>query len=126
MLSKTIVRSVVSLIFALTFSSIISCKKAGAPAPVTAAQAQTAMQDAFKQANPELKAAVDEAAAAIEREPAKALGQLQTISANVDLTSEQRRAAEQSMLLLLKNIREAASKGDANAEQALEAYRATK
>ena len=126
MLYETIVRGVLSLILVLTFSLIIGCKKAGVPAPATPAQAQTAMQNAFKQANPELKAAADDTAAAIEREPAKALGQLQAISANVDLTSEQRRAAEQSMLLLLKNIREAASKGDANAEQALEAYRATK
>ena len=126
MFCKRIVRGAVSLILALMFSPIIGCKKAGAPAPATPAQAQSAMQDAFKQANPELKAAADETAAAIEREPARALGQLQAISANVDLTSEQRRAAEQSMLLLLKSIREAASKGDANAEKALEAYRATK
>jgi hypothetical protein len=126
MSNNTIVRSVVSLILGLTFSPIIGCKKAEVPAPATPAQAQSAMQDAFKQANPELKAAADETAAAIEREPARALGQLQAISANVDLTSEQRRAAEQSMLLLLKNIREAAAKGDPNAEKALEAYRATK
>ena len=84
------------------------------------------MRDAFKQANPELKSAADETAVAIEREPAKALRQLQGISANVDLTAEQRRAAEQSMLLLLKKLRDAAAKGDANAEQALDAYRATK
>ena len=126
MFYKTIFRGVVFLILALTFSPLIGCKKAEAPAPATPAQAQTAIQDAFKQANPDLKAAADETAAAIEHEPTKALGQLQAISANVDLTSEQRRAAEQSMFLLLKNIREAASRGDANAEKALEAYQATK
>jgi hypothetical protein len=54
------------------------------------------------------------------------LGQLRGISANLDLTSEQRRAAEQSMFLLLKKLRDSAAKGDANAEQALEAYQATK
>ncbi|MEO8425815.1 MAG: hypothetical protein ABI651_01755 [Verrucomicrobiota bacterium] len=126
MLEKTIVRAGVSLLLSLTLSALIGCKKAEAPAPATPAEAQAAMQDAFKQANPELKSAADETAAAIDREPAKALGQLQGITANVDLTSEQRRAAEQSTLLLLKKLREAAAKGDANAEQALEAYRATK
>ena len=126
MLDKTIIHTGVSLCLALTFSAMIGCKKAEAPAPADSAEAQAAMQDAFKQANPDLKAAADETAAAIEREPAKALGQLQGISANVDLTSEQRRAAEQSMFLLLKKLRDAAAKGDANAEQALEAYQATK
>jgi hypothetical protein len=123
---KTIVHAVLPLFLSLTFSLVIACKKGEAPSPATPAQAQTAMQDAFKQASPELKAAADETAAAIEREPANALGKLQAISSNVDLTSEQRRAAEQSMLLLLKKLREAAAKGDANAEQALDAYRATK
>jgi hypothetical protein len=126
MLDKTIIHTGVSLCLSLTFSAMIGCKKAEAPAPATPAEAQAAMQDAFKQANPDLKAAADETAAAIEREPAKALGQLQGISANVDLTSEQRRAAEQSMFLLLKKLRDAAAKGDANAEQALDAYQATK
>src|SRR5438552_17024828 len=93
--------AIVSLLLCLVFSTMIGCKKAEAPAPATSAEAQAAMQEAFKQASPELKAAADETAAAIEREPTKALGQLQGISANVDLTSEQRRAAEQSMFLLL-------------------------
>jgi hypothetical protein len=124
MLDKT--SAIVCLHLSLAFSTLIGCKKAEAPAPATPAEAQAAMQDAFKQASPELKAAADETAAAIEREPTKALGQLQGISANVDLTSEQRRAAEQSMFLLLKKLRDAAAKGDANAEQALEAYQATK
>jgi len=126
MLDKTIIHAVVFLLLTLSFSAMSGCKKAEAPAPATPAEAQAAMQDAFKQASPELKAAADETAAAIEREPTKALGQLQGISANVDLTAEQRRAAEQSMLLLLKKLRDAAAKGDAGADQALEAYRATK
>src|SRR5258706_2256546 len=100
MLDRTIIRAVVCMFLSLAFSAMIGCKKAEAPAPATPAEAQAAMQDAFKQASPELKAAADETAAAIEREPTKALGQLQGISANVDLTSEQRRAAEQSMILL--------------------------
>jgi len=126
MLAKTIIHAVVCLVLCLTFSAMIGCKKSEAPAPATPAEAQAAIQDAFKQATPELKAAADETAVAIEREPAKALGQLRGISANLDLTLEQRRAAEQSMFLLLKNLRDAAAKGDANAEQALEAYQATK
>ena len=95
MLDKKIIRAAALLLLSLSFSLIIGCKKGEARVPATPAEAQAAMQDAFKQANPELKAAVDETTAAIEREPARALGQLQAISANVDLTSEQRRAAEQ-------------------------------
>ena len=126
MLTKPSFRAAAFLLVALSLSPLIGCKKADARAPATPAEAKDALRDAFKQANPELKSAADETAVAIEREPAKALGQLQGISANVDLTAEQRRAAEQSMLLLLKKLRDAAAKGDANAEQALDAYRATK
>ena len=126
MLDKTIIHAVVFLLLTLSFSAMSGCKKAEARAPANPAEASAAMQDAFKQASPELKAAADETAVAFEREPAKALGQLRGISANLDLTLEQRRAAEQSMFLLLKNLRDAAAKGDANAEQALEAYQATK
>jgi len=62
MLAKTIIHAVVCLVLCLTFSAMIGCKKSEAPAPATPAEAQAAIQDAFKQASPELKAAADETA----------------------------------------------------------------
>jgi hypothetical protein len=48
------------------------------------------------------------------------------LSLNPDLTQEQRNFADQSMLEMGKKLREAADKGDKQAKQVLEDYRATK
>jgi hypothetical protein len=48
------------------------------------------------------------------------------LSLNPDLTQEQRDAANASMLEMGKKLRDQADKGDANAKQMLEDYRATK
>ena len=119
-------RFVIRFAWVSALGILAGCGKRQAAAPVTPAEAQAAMQNAFKQANPDFKAAADEAAAAIQNDPAKALGQLQALSSHPDLDAPQRNATQESMLLLAAKLRAAAAQGDAAAEKALEAYRSSK
>ncbi len=110
-----------------TLALMAGCGKHETGASVsTPAEAEAALQNAFKQAKPDVKSLADEAAAAIEKEPAKALGNLQALSSNPDLDPQQRNAAQDSVLVLTSKLREAAAAGDADAEKALQAYRASK
>ncbi|MSU37290.1 MAG: hypothetical protein EXS36_19780 [Pedosphaera sp.] len=105
---------------------LAGCGKRQTSALLTPAEAQAAIQKAFKQATPESKDAADQAAAAIQDEPANALGKLQALSSNPDLDSQQRNATQESILMLAAKLRAAAAEGDTQAEKALEAYRASK
>jgi hypothetical protein len=107
-------------------SSMIGCGKPQTASVNDPAAAEAALKDAFKQAKPEVKSAADEAAAAIQKEPAKALGELQALCSNPDLDPRQRNAAQDSILVLTSKLREAAAQGDAEAEKAMQAYRASK
>ncbi|MBI3414678.1 MAG: hypothetical protein HY043_05055 [Verrucomicrobia bacterium] len=118
---------IVSLLVPLVAMAFIAgCNKREAASIATPAEAQAAIQQAFKQAKPEFKTAADEAAAAIQNEPAKALFQLQALSSNPDLDPQQRNAAQDSILVIAAKLRAAAAQGDAEAEKAMEAYRATR
>ena len=114
------------LLIAAAGAAIAGCGKPQAQAVTNPAEAQAAIQNAFKQAKPEFKTAADEAAAAMQNNPAQALLQLQTLSSNPDLDPQQRNATQDSVLMLAAKLRAAAAQGDAAAEKALEAYRATK
>jgi hypothetical protein len=106
---------------------LIGCGKSHSPAPTSATEAQASMQDAFKQAKPEVKAVADEVVSALQNNDSpKAYIQLHVLSGSSGLNEEQRDAATKSMLLLGQQLRQAAAKGDAEAEKALEMYRATK
>ena len=119
-------RSGIPLALLIALSLIAGCGKRQATSVATPAEAQAAIQQAFKQAKPEFKTAADEAAAAIQNEPAKALLQLQSLSSSPDLDPQQRNATQDSILVITSQLRAAAAQGDAEAEKALEAYRATK
>lgn len=105
---------------------LTGCGKRPAPGISTAEDAQAAIQSAFKQASPESKTAADEAAAAIQNEPATALSKLQALSSNPDLDPQQRNATQESILVVAGKLRAAAAAGDARAEKALDEYRASK
>jgi hypothetical protein len=121
-------RGRIALPIALVFAVIViaGCGKRQAASIATPAEAQAALQNAFLQAKPEFKTAADEAAAAIQNEPAKALLQLQALSSSPDLDSQQRNAAQEAILLLASKLRAAAAQGDADAEKAMQAYRAAR
>ena len=110
----------------IAFVVLNGCGKRPTPRISTAEEAQAAIQNAFKQASPESKTAADEAAAAIQNEPATALSKLQALSSNPDLDPQQRNATQDSILVVAGKLRAAAAAGDAQAEKALDEYRASK
>jgi hypothetical protein len=83
--------------------------------------------EAFQQAAPQAR---DEAQHAVEAlrggNDASGFEDLQALTQRPDLTPDQRRATARSMLALQEKLRTAAGKGDKQAEEALERYRATK
>jgi hypothetical protein len=87
----------------------------------------TNFQSAFKKTAPEVK---DFAEQGIEAEKNKdystAFRHYRALSLNPDLSQEQRNFASDSMMEMSKKLREAADKGDKEAKQMLEDYRATK
>ena len=110
----------------LALVSFTGCAKHQEAATSTPAEAQAALQQAFSQAKPEVKTAADEAAAAIQNQPGKALLQLQAISSSPDLDPQQRNAAQNSIFALTARLRAAAAQGDPEAEKALQAYRSAR
>jgi len=93
---------------------------------VTIEQVPQVMEEAFKQAEPQVNQQVDQAVTAVKQEDPRALEQLQTLSSRPDLTIEQRRAADRAMYATLRRLQEAAKQGDQKAEAELKRYRATK
>jgi len=109
------------------FLLICACSKPPNTAPLSVEQVPTTVESAFKEASPEAKNSAHDVAAAIEsKDNAKALVNLQALFARPDLTPEQREIASRSMISLNAQLRAAAAQGDKRAEEALEAYRASK
>ena len=103
------------------------CKDSGNRAALTPEQIPTTVQNAFKDAAPDVKSLADDVAASLQnKEDPKAFGELQVLSARPDLTPEQREAAVRAIHTLTLQLAAAAAKGDQNAEEMLQQYRATK
>ena len=104
-----------------------ACKKSGNRAVLTPEQIPATVQSAFKDAAPDVKSVAEEATAALQnKEEPKAFEQLQALSWRPDLTPEQREAAMRAIRALNEQFAAAAAKGDKNAEEMLQKYRATK
>lgn len=115
-------------LLALTVAVAAGCKKNTAPEPVALEQAPVVLEQAFKDAKPELKAQADQAVATLknEQDAAKALSQLRTLIARTELTPEQRAAATCSLLAVQQHLQTAAAKGDPRATEALQKYGSTR
>ncbi len=98
------------------------------PGPESALQeAPQSIQNAFKQAKPELKAAADEVVTALEsRQTPKAFLQLQQLSSRTDLTAGQSVAAARAAAAVRAQLAAAAARGDKAALDLLEAYHNSK
>jgi hypothetical protein len=102
-------------------------RNAPPPPPVSIEQVPATVQNAFKDASPEVKSSAEQVATAVQtQDDAKALIQLQSLFGRPDLTPEQREAASRSMIALNARLRAAAAQGDRRAAEALEAYQAGK
>ena len=116
---------------ALILSLAAGCRPANKPDGATAGaqpqQAAKALQDACKDANPEIKTAADQIAGAIQDQAApQAFLQLQQLSARTDLTTEQGLAVARAAASVRAQLAAAAARGDKAAAEALEMYRSTK
>src|SRR5689334_7552225 len=87
-------------------------KQAGPPQVLAAEQVEPTIENAFKEAAPEAKEAAKDVVAAIQsQDEARALVQLQVLSAQPDLTPAQRTAAARSTLSVLARLQIAAANG---------------
>ena len=103
------------------------CKKSASPAVLTPEQVPGAVENAFKEASPEIKDLANAVVTSLQnKEEPKAFDALQNLSNRPDLTPEQREAAMRAVIALNFQLAAAAAKGDKSAEEMLEKYRATK
>ena len=115
------------LLLAAALAFGCGCRKAGEPAAVSEAAAKLSMTSAFAAASPEVKTLADDAAAALAtQDSGRAFLQLSALTSRPDLTTEQRTAATESMMLASQRLRDAVAKGDKDAAKLLEDYRASK
>jgi len=102
-------------------------KGSEAPPLVSITEAPAGVKSAFAGSPAGLKQAADEAAQGIANgDYVDSLGRLQDLSANQDLTPEQRRALAESQQAVMVKLAEAAAAGDAKAAEAVETHRARK
>lgn len=100
-----------------------SSESAGPPA----AEASKGIESAFQGAKPEVRAAADQIASALQNQEApKAFVQLHQLSARTDLTAEQSAAATRALASVQVQLQAAAARGDKAATELLEAYHNSK
>jgi len=98
-----------------------------APGPLTAEQVGSTLKQGFAGSSGEAKKLADEADAALKaNDPVTAWGVLNEMNQRADLTAEQHEAAARSQQALLIKLQESAAAGNAQAQAAVEAYRASK
>ena len=106
---------------------VAGCGNKGGMAAAQQQGSPKAIEDAFKDAKPEIRAEADQVAAAIQNQEApKAFMQLQQLSSRPDLSSEQSVAAARAMAAVRGQLAAAAARGDKAAAELLEMYRSTK
>ncbi len=87
----------------------------------------TNVQSAFKSTAPDIRDFADQGVVAESKgDYGTAFVHYRALSLNPELNQQQRDAANQSMLEMGKKLRDAAAKGDTNAEKVIENYRATR
>jgi len=118
-----------AIILLVACLSAAGCGKTrtGAAQVLAPEQVAPTIENAFKEAAPEAKEAAKDVVAAIQsQDEARALVQLQVLSAQPDLTPAQRTAAARSTMSVLARLQIAAANGSPVAEEMLKKYRATK
>jgi PBP1b-binding outer membrane lipoprotein LpoB len=111
-------KSVLLLSVSLLAVLFPGCSKSAPPAD---------FQSAFKSTPSQVKEFAEQGVQAEKQNDfSTAFRHYRALSLNPELTQEQRNFANQSMLEMSKKLREAAEKGDKEAGQVLEDYRATK
>jgi hypothetical protein len=106
---------------------LAGCRESQPPEPIASSEVPTTVNSAFNSASPEVRAAAQEAVAALQKdEQSMALEALEALARKGELTPEQREAATKAAVSVRAGIVEAAAKGDAAAKAFLEAQSAKK
>jgi len=101
-------------------------KQSAAPQTIEAARVPEVIQDAFQNANPELKAEVETIETAAKNQDPAAITNLMLLMHRPDLTPQQRSAASRCLPSLLISAQQAAAQGDERAAEAVKAYNISK
>lgn len=105
----------------------VACLVAGCGSGGDSAGGGTNFQSAFKKTDSHVREFAEQAVEAEKKgEFSTAFRHYRALSLNPDLTDQQRNLANEEMLEMTKKLREAAEKGDTQAAQTIEEYRATK
>jgi hypothetical protein len=102
------------------------CRKQTAAKPLPIDEVPKTIQKAFKDSSPETSNVVSDVITFVHQDQGKTLEELQTLSAQPNLTTEQRQATDRAMYSVLNKLSQSAAKGDKQAEEAIKKYRATK
>lgn len=114
-------------VVALCATALCGCGDKPAPEPIATAEVPKTLDNAFKSASADDRAAAKAAAEALQKdEQSMALDALEALARKPDLTPEQREAAAKAALSVRAGIVDAANKGDAAAQAFLEQQRARK
>ena len=105
---------------------LAGCSKKEEPVALPVEEVPQVMQEAFKQAEPQVSQEVTRVIGSVREQDPRALSELQNLSDRNDLTAEQRLAADRAKFALLQRLQEAAQKGDQRAEDELNKFRARK
>jgi hypothetical protein len=109
-------------IFLVCAFGFTGCKRSDLPAGVA-----TNVQSAFKSTSANVREFAEQGVEAEGKgDFGTAFVHYRALSLNPELTQEQRNAADKSMIEMGKKLREAAAKGDKDAEKVLDNYRATR
>lgn len=108
--------------------TVCGCNRhAGPPPPLAAEEIPAAMEQAFRQAAPEIKEAAGQIVSAVQsKDYPKASTLAQTLAERPDLTSDQRLLVARAMLALNGLLQSAQAQGDENAAAALKFHQMTK
>jgi hypothetical protein len=121
-------RCTLSGFLALVVLLLSACGKGDqAPEPLAIDQASEQVKSTFAGASQEVRAVADGAAKSMqEGDYVDSYQRLEALSAQGDLTPEQRQKLGETQSAVIRKMSEAAESGDANAAKALEMHRARK
>lgn len=121
-------RCTLSSLLVLVVLLLSACGKGDqAPEPMAIDQASEQVKSTFAGASQEVRAVADGAARSMqEGDYVDSYQRLEALSAQGDLTPEQRQKLGETQSAVIRKMSEAAESGDANAAKALEMHRARK
>lgn len=126
-ISRAVIKSLALTLGLLPVAWLAGCeKKASNQQPIPVEQVPRVLSETFKDATPETRAVVNEIANSVQAGDPASLAQAHELTAQSELSDEQRAAAFRVAAAIHQKMVENAARGDKKAQEALELYRATK